>query len=71
MSNFMLIMMERTDWALKIRGIDLDDIANLKMNAKILSQEIEKIQIGDGGFIVDSGSAVHGLWGDKHFVERL
>jgi guanine nucleotide-binding protein G(i) subunit alpha len=68
MNKIMSVMkgMART---LKNGGIDLD--ATAKMHAKVLSQEIEKIQTGDGKITIEGAGAVQGLWEDKQLVERL
>lgn len=39
--------------------------------AKILSQEIEKIQAGDRKITIDGAAAVQGLWEDKELVRRF
>jgi guanine nucleotide-binding protein G(i) subunit alpha len=68
MNNIMLVM-KGMAWILKNGDIDLDDTA--KMHAKVLSQEIEKIQTGDGKITIEGAGAVQGLWKDKQFVKRL
>ncbi|PMD22773.1 G-alpha-domain-containing protein [Hyaloscypha hepaticicola] len=42
-----------------------------KRHAKILSQEIEKIQAGDRKITIDGAAAVQGLWEDKELVRRF
>jgi guanine nucleotide-binding protein G(i) subunit alpha len=68
MNNIMRVM-EGMIRILQNGDIDLDDTA--KMHAKVLSQEIEKIQTGDGKITIEGAGAVQGLWEDKQFVERL
>lgn len=68
MSNIVCVM-EGMDWILENGDVHLDEAA--KMHAKVLSQEIEKIQAGDGKVTIECAAAVQGLWEDKEFVRRF
>jgi hypothetical protein len=68
MSNIIRVM-EGMDRVLQNRDIGLDETA--KVHAKVLSQEIEKIQTGDGKLTIGGAGAVQGLWEDKQFAKRL
>src|SRR6266536_103273 len=65
--NNIIRVMEGMAWILKNGDIDLDNAA--KMHAKVLSQEIEKIQTGEGKITHEGAGAVQGLWEDKQFVK--
>lgn len=67
--NNIIRVMEGMDWMIQNGDIDLDDTA--KMHAKVLSQEIEKIQAGDGKITIEGVAAVQGLWENEEFVRRL
>jgi len=68
MKNIICVM-EGMVRILKNGDVYLDDTA--KMHAKVLSQEIEKIQTGDRKVTIEGAIAVHGLWEDKQFVKRI
>jgi len=68
MSNIMRVM-RGMDRILENGDIHLDEAA--KMHAKVLSQEIEKIQAGDGKITIEGVAAVQGLWENEEFVRRL
>lgn len=68
MNNIMRVM-EGMVWMLKNGDIDLSDTA--KMQAKVLSQEIENIQTCDGKITIEGAGAVRGLWEDENLVKRL
>ncbi|RDL42542.1 Uncharacterized protein BP5553_02521 [Venustampulla echinocandica] len=54
--NYIIRVMKGLAYILKNGDIDLDDTA--KMHAKVLSQEIEKIQAGDGKITIEGAGAV-------------
>jgi hypothetical protein len=56
-------------WIVQNEDIDLDETA--KVHAKVLSQEIEKIQTSDGKITVEGAAAIQGIWEDKQFTQRL
>jgi hypothetical protein len=68
MSNIMHVM-SVTDRILEIGDIHLDESA--KMHAKVLSQEIEKIQAGNGKITIEGVGAVQSLLENEEFVRRL
>jgi hypothetical protein len=57
--NNIIRVMEGMAWILQNGDIDLDETA--KVHAKVLSQEIEKIQTGDGKITIEGAGAVRGL----------
>lgn len=67
--NNIICVMEGMAGILKNGDIDLD--ATAKIHAKVLSQEIKKIQTGDRKITIEGAGAVQGLWEDKQFVKRL
>jgi guanine nucleotide-binding protein G(i) subunit alpha len=66
--NNIIRVMEGMTWILQNGDINLDETA--KMHAKVLSQEIEKIQTGDRKITIEGAAAVQGLWEDKQY-QRL
>ena len=67
-SNIVCVM-EGMDWILKNGDVPLNEGA--KMHAKVLSQEIEKIQTWEGKITIEGVAAVQGLWENEEFVRRL
>jgi hypothetical protein len=67
-SNIVCVM-EGMDWILKNGDVPLNECA--KMHAKVLSQEIEKIQTWEGKITIEGVAAVQGLWENEEFVRRL
>ncbi|CZR66446.1 uncharacterized protein PAC_16347 [Phialocephala subalpina] len=67
--NNIIRVMEGMAWVVKNENVDLDDAA--RMHTKVLSQEIEKIQTGNGKITIEGAGAVQALWENKKFVKRL
>jgi hypothetical protein len=67
-SNIVCVM-EGMVWELEKGVVHLDEAA--KMHAKVLSQEIEKIQAGDRKITIEGAASVQGLWEDKELVRRF
>lgn len=64
--KYMMRVMEGMVLVQKNGDIDPDNTA--KIQAKLLSQEIEAIQAGDGKITIEGAGAVQGLW--KHILKR-
>lgn len=67
--NIIISVVDGMVWILKNGDIDLDD--TVKMHAEVLSQELEKIQTGDGKITIEGANAVKGLWEYKQLVKKL
>lgn len=68
-TNIIIRVMESMYCILKNGNVELEDTA--KMHAKVLSQEMEKIQNCNWKITMEAAGAVRGLWEDKQFVEKL
>lgn len=67
--NIVIGLIWTMTWIIKKGKVELNE--NAKMHAKVLCQEMEKIESGNRKITAESAGAVQRLWEDKVFVQRV